>query len=150
MSSSGGAGKYNLNPGQGTEVTVVASGTLPDGSTVSDKKVFRIKNIPPPAGAIAGALTQKGSKSRLEVSEVSALLKDFLYDLNFQVTQFTLKAPGQPAVVVNGSRLDGRAKAALARVTKGDVITISDIRSKVVGGATIVVPPASPATYEIQ
>jgi len=152
LSPSGGAGKYNLSPGQGTEVTITASGTLPDGSSVSDKKLFRIKNIPAPAGAIGGTLgAQKGAKSRLENSQISAVLQDFLYDLNFEVTQFTLKAPGQPAVVVNGSRLDGRAKGALARVTKGDVISISDIKSRVVGGgAGIMVKPAAPATYEIQ
>jgi gliding motility-associated protein GldM len=150
LSKAGGNGKYNLNPGSGTEVTVSVSGKMTDGKTVSDKKTFRIKNIPAPFGAIGGGTgTQKGAKSRLEVSTVSAKLDDFLYDLNFQVTQFTFKVPGQAAIVVNGDKVDGRCRAALARVTRGDVVTISDIKTKVVG-ANIVVPPAAPVIYEIQ
>ncbi|NMH25068.1 type IX secretion system motor protein PorM/GldM [Flavobacterium solisilvae] len=146
----GGNGKYNLKPQSGTEVTVSVSGKMTDGKTVTDKKVFRIKNIPPPAGAIGGGTgVQKGAKSRLEVSQVSAKLEDFLYDLNFQVTQFTFKVPGQAAIVVNGDRVDGRCKAALARVTRGDQVTISDIKTKLVG-ANISIPTAAPVIYEIQ
>ncbi len=69
LSPAGGKGKYNLNPGSGTEVTVTATGKMTDGKSVSDKKVFRIKNIPAPAGSIGGTLGfQKGAKSRLEAS----------------------------------------------------------------------------------
>jgi gliding motility-associated protein GldM len=150
LSKAAGNGKYNLNPGQGTEVVVSVSGKMGDGKTVTDKKVFRIKNIPPPAGAIGGTTgVTKGAKSRLEVSQVSAKLEDFVYDLNFEVTQFTFKVPGQPAIIVNGDRVDGRCKAALARVTRGDQVTISDIKTKI-SGAKIIVPPAAPVIYEIQ
>src|SRR5690606_24505757 len=107
LSRSGKPGQYNLNPGQGTEVTVSVTGKLPDGKAVSDKKSFRIKNIPGPQGAIGGVIgNTKGAKSRLEVSQISALLPDFLYDLSFQVTQFTFKVPGQAAVIVNGDRVN--------------------------------------------
>ncbi len=147
-----GKGKYIMNPGSGTEVTITASGKLPDGKTVSDKKVFRIKNIPAPFGAIGGTTgTVKGAKSRLEVSQVSAKLEDFLYDLNFQVTQFTFKVPGQPAVIVNGDRVNAQCKAALARAGRGDVVTISDIKTKIVGvTANIVTGKTAPVVYEIQ
>ncbi|HEX8562478.1 MAG TPA: gliding motility protein GldM [Flavobacterium sp.] len=152
LSRSGKPGQYNLNPGSGTEVTVSVTGKLPDGKGVSDKKTFRIKNIPGPMGAIGGTTgTIKGSKSRLEVSEVSAVLPDFLYDLKFQVTQFTFKVPGQAAIVVNGSRVDGRCKAALAKVTRGDQITISDIKTKIVGvTANVMTGKTAPVIYEIQ
>jgi gliding motility-associated protein GldM len=145
-----GNGKYNLNPGSGTEVTVSVQGTLPNKQVVSDKKSFRIKNIPAPLGAVGGTPgLQKGAKSRLEVSQISAILPDFLYDLKFQVVQFALKVPGQASIVVNGDRVDARCKAALARATKGDQITISDIKSKVIG-ANIATQTAAVAIYEIQ
>ncbi|MBP6099556.1 MAG: gliding motility protein GldM [Flavobacterium sp.] len=152
LSKAGKPGAYNLNPGSGNEVTVNVSGKLPDGSNVSDKKVFRIKNIPAPVGAIGGTIgAQKGPKSRLEVSQVAALLPDFLYDLRFQVTQFAFKVPGQATIIVNGDRVNAQCKAALARASKGDVILISDIKTKIVGdGASIVTKSAAPATYEIQ
>ena len=52
LSSAGKPGSYKMNPGSGTEVTINVTGTLPDNSKVSDKKVFRIKSIPAPTGCI--------------------------------------------------------------------------------------------------
>ncbi len=151
LSKAGGNGKYNLNPGSGTEVTVNVTGKMTDGKSVSDKKVFRIKNIPAPQGAIGGqGGNQKGAKSRLQASQISAILPDFLYDLNFRVTQFVFKVPGQASIVVNGDRLNSQCIAALARVSKGDQVTISDIKSKVIGAEGIDVKTAAPAIYEIQ
>jgi hypothetical protein len=87
----------------------------------------------------------------LEVSEVTATLPDFLYDLSFRVTQFTLKVPGQPAVIVNGNRMNSQVKAALARVTRGDQVTISNIKSTIVGAtSSVVMKDAAPVIYEIQ
>jgi len=145
-------GQYNLNPGAGTEVTVSVNATLPDGKGVSDKKVFRIKNIPAPTGAIAGEMgVVKGAKSRLEVSQVSAKLPDFLYDLNFQVTQFTFKVAGSAAVIVNGDRVNAQCKAALAKAGRGDQVTISDIKTKIVGvTANVLTGKTAPVIYEIQ
>ncbi len=146
-----GKGKYDLNPGAGTEVTISVSGKMTDGKTVNDKKVFRIKNIPAPQGAIGGTPgVQKGAKSRLQASQISAVLPDFLYDLKFRVTQFVFKVPGQASIVVNGDRLNAQCIAALARVSKGDQVTISDIKSKVDGAGSIEVKTAAPAIYEIQ
>ncbi len=150
LTSAGGKGKYNLNPGSGTEVVVNVTGKMADGKSVSDKKVFRIKNIPAPQGAIGGtAGSQKGAKSRLEASTITAVLPDFLYDLNFEVTQFALKVPGQASIVVNGNKVDSRCKAALSRAKAGDQVTISDIKTRVIG-ASIATKTAAPAIYEIQ
>ncbi len=150
LSKAGKPGAYNMSPGSGTDVTVSVTGKLPDGSNVSDKKVFRIKNIPAPQGTIGGTPgVQKGAKGRLEVSTIGALLPDFLYDLDFQVVQFALKVPGQASIVVNGNKVDGRCKAALGRAKAGDQITISDIKTKVVGTG-IATKTAAIAIYEIQ
>ena len=143
-------GEYNMNPGQGTEVLISVTGKLPDGTNVSDKKIFRIKNVPPPLGAVAretGSL--KGSKSRLESAQITAELPDFLYDLQFKVTQFTFKVPGQAAVIVNGDRVNDQCRAALAKATRGDIITISEIKT-VIPGTNIVTGKTAPVVYEIQ
>ena len=147
-----GNGKYNLNPGSGTEVTVSVTAKLPDGKGVSDKKTFRIKNIPAPAGAIAGSTgVTKGAKARLQVSQITAVLQDFLYDLTFKVTQFTFKVPGQAAIIVNGDRVNAQCAAALNKVGRGDQVTISDIKSTIVGGiGSLKIQTAAPVIYEIQ
>ena len=150
LAKAGAAGKYNLTPASGTEVTVSVTGKLPDGKTVADKKVFRIKNIPGPLGYVAGETDLvKGSKSRIENARVEAKLPDFVYDLNFRVTQFTVKVPGQPSIIVNGDRMDGRVKQALARAGRGDQVTISDIKTKV-DGVNIAPPKTAPVIFEIQ
>ena len=151
LSKSGAAGKYNLVPSSGNEVKVTVSGKMLDGKVVSDAKVFRIKNIPPPFGKVAGESGNvKGSKSRLLAAQVQADLPDFLYDLKYQVTQFTLKVPGQAAVIINGDRVNGQAAAALSRVSRGDQVTIFDIKAKLVGdGAGITVGKVSPVIFEI-
>jgi len=71
--------------------------------------------------------------------------------LKFKVTQFAFKVPGQASIVVNGDRLSPQCIAALARVSKGDQVTISDIKCKIDGGASDVkIKDAAPAIYEIQ
>lgn len=146
-------GVYNLNPGSGSTVSVNVSAVLPDGKTVSDTKTFRIKNIPGPIGYIPGSKNGyvKGAKSRLEVSQISAVLEDFLYDLTFQVTQFTFKVPGAAPVIVQGDRVNSACKAALAKAGRGDVISIYDIKTKIVGISTnLLTSPTAPLSYEIQ
>jgi gliding motility-associated protein GldM len=150
LSSAGKAGSYNMNPGQGSEVVINVTGTLPDGSKVSDKKSFRIKGIPPPVGAIGGEFgIVKGAKSRLEVSQVTAKLLDFDFDVKINVVGFTLKVAGQAAVIVSGDRVNAQCKTALARATRGDQVTISDIKTKL-AGSDIMLSRTAPVIYEIQ
>jgi gliding motility-associated protein GldM len=147
-----GTGKYNLNPVSGSEVKVSVSAKLPDGKLVSDSKVFRIKGIPAPQAAIGGTPgSQKGAKSRLQASTITAVLPDFLYDLKFQVTQFVFRVQGQPSILVSGDKVNAACAAALAKAGKGDLITISDVKTKIIGeGSGILTKTASPAVYEIQ
>lgn len=140
--------KYEMRPGNGKEVVISVSGKLDDGSTVSDKKTFRIKNIPNPSGTIRGEFAAKGSKSNLEISTVGAKLQDFDFDVKLNVTGFNIKIPGQPTIVVNGNKLDQRAKDAVKRASAGDIVVISEIKTKL-EGASIMMPSTAPATFEI-
>ena len=150
MTKGSGVGKYNISPGQGNELTINVSAKLPDGKVVSDKKAFRIKSIPAPVGAIAGETgITKGQKSRLEVSQVTAVLQDFDFEVKLRVVQFSFKVPGQPTVVVTGDRVNAQCKAALARATRGDQVTISEIKAKL-DGSEINLKQTAPVIYEIQ
>jgi gliding motility-associated protein GldM len=149
LTKASGTGKYNMSPGSGSEVAINVTAKLPDGKVVSDKKVYRIKNIPPSQGAIAGEIgTVKGTKSRLEVSQIMAKMVDFDFDVSLRVTQFSFKVPGQPTVIVPGDRVNAQCKAALARATKGDQILISDIKTKMVGSDAMTSKTA-PVIYEL-
>jgi gliding motility-associated protein GldM len=147
--AAGKAGSYMIRPGAGNELTVTATGTLPNGQTVSSRKAFRIKGLPSPTGKVRGEVSAKGQKSNLEVVSVTADMEDFDFPVSVTVTQFTIKVPGQPTVLVQGNKMDARAKAAIAKAGRGDVVVISNIKAKFVGIDQIP-KSVSPCTYEVQ
>ncbi|MEW2921320.1 gliding motility protein GldM [Muricauda sp. ANG21] len=142
--------QYVMNPGTGRSVTITASGTLPDGKGISTKSEFRIKDIPRPAGTVRG---ESGSiqmpRRNLEISTIGAMLEDFDFDLNLAVGQFKFKVPGQPTVVVNGNKLDNRAKSALSRAGRGDAVQIFDIQAYITNNKTYKLKKVSPVVVEI-
>ncbi|BDB51763.1 gliding motility protein GldM [Flavobacterium ammonificans] len=146
-----GAGKYVMNPGAGNEAVINVTGKLPDGSTVSDKKTFRIKGIPGPVGTIRGEMgVVKGPKSSLEISTIGAKLVDFDFEVGLDVVGFNFKVTGQPTVVVPGNKLNAQCKAVLAKAGRGDQVTISEIKTKLVGAGSYMLPRTAPVIYEIQ
>jgi len=149
MRAAGKAGAYLLSPGAGNEVVVNVTGTLPNGDKVSDKKVFRIKGLPAPTGKIRNEVAAKGQKSNLEVCTISAEMEDFDFPVSVTVTQFAIKVPGQPTIVVSGNRMDSRAKSAIAKAGRGDVVVISDIKASF-SGIDQVAKRVSTCTFEVQ
>jgi len=146
-----GNGKYMMSPQGGNEVTINVAGKLPNGQTVSDKKVFRIKGIPGPTGTIRGEMgVVKGPKSNLEIATIGAKLVDFDFDVNLNVVGFNLKVTGQPTVVVSGDRLNAQCKAVLSKAGRGDQVTISEIKTKLVGAGSYLLPRTAPVIFEIQ
>lgn len=151
LSSAGKPGKYNMNPGSGTEATIAVTGTLPNGDKVTDKKTFRIKGIPGPTGTIRGEMgIVKGPKSNLEIATIGAKLLDFDFEVGLDVVGFNLKIAGQPTVVVSGNKLNAQCKTILSRAGKGDQVTISEIKTKLVGAGSYLLPRTAPVIYEIQ
>ena len=141
---------YIMNPQQGRTVTITASGTLPDGQTVSSKSEFRIKDIPRPAGTVskqAGSL--KLPRQNLEIATIGAMLEDFDFDLNLKVSGFKFKVPGQPTVAVNGNKLDSRAKNALKRAKRGDAVQIFDVEAYITNNKSYKLKKVSNVFIEI-
>ena len=97
-------------------------------------------------------LVQGGSEGMINrinsINSINRRLLDFDFDLKLRVTQFTLKVSGQAAVVVNGDRVNSQCAAVLARVGRGDQVTISEIKT-VVEGSPIMLPKTAPVIYEI-
>lgn len=144
-----GDGKFMLKPGSGNEVKINVSATMPDGKTMSSAQVFRIKGLPAPTGKVGGSEKNKGPKNNLEVCTVTAVMEDFDFPVTVNVTQFNIKVPGQPTIVVNGNKMDSRAKSAIAKAQKGDVVVISEIKASF-QGIDQMAKKVSICTYEIQ
>ncbi|WP_432222233.1 gliding motility protein GldM [Flavobacterium sp. TMP13] len=151
LSAAGSAGKYNMSPGSGTETTISVTGTLPNGEKVTDKKTFRIKGIPSPTGTIRGEMgVVTGPKSNLEVATIGAKLLDFDFEVGLDVIGFNFKIAGQPTVVVQGNKINAQCKSALSRAGRGDQVTISEIKTKLVGAGSYLLPRTAPVIFEIQ
>lgn len=149
LSKGGKVGQYIMRPGSGREVTINVSGTLPGGEKVSDSKVFRIKDIPAPRGTVRGEFAARGPKSNLEIVTVGATIEDFDFELGLTVTSFVLQVPGQPSTLVQGNKMNDRAKNAIRRARVGDIVVISDIKVKLNGVDNYQLKKTSPATFEI-
>ena len=146
-----GNGKFNMSPQSGNEVVINVSGKMADGKVASDKKVFRIKGIPGPTGTIRGETgVVKGPKSNLEMATIGAKLEDFDFEVGLNVTGFNLKVTGQATVVVQGNKLNAQCKAALSKAGRGDQVTISEIKTKLVGAGSYMLPRTAPVIFEIQ
>ncbi|MFS4455014.1 gliding motility protein GldM [Maribacter sp. 2304DJ31-5] len=142
--------KYIMNPGKGREVTINARGVLPDGTPINTPATFRIKDIPRPSGSLS---KQTGSvklpRRNVEIATIGALLEDFDFDLNLAVSGFKFKVPGQPTVSVKGRKLDSRAKSALKRAKRGDVVQIFDINAFITNNKSYKLKKVSPIVVEI-
>jgi gliding motility-associated protein GldM len=150
LSKGSGVGKYNMNPGTGREVVINVTGKLPDGSAVSDRATFRIKDIPKPSGTIAGQIDNaKLPKNTVEIATIGAVLEDFDFELPIQVTSFKIKVPGQPSVEVNGTKLNEQAKSALRKARRGDGIQIFDIKAQIQNNASYKLKGVSPVFVEL-
>lgn len=145
--------KYVMRPTTGRTVNITASGTLPDGQRVSTTSEFRIKDIPRPVGTIRGETGDGGcvrmQRQGLEIASVGAMLEDFDFDLNLNVTGFSFKVSGQPTVIVSGRKLNSQAKGALNRARRGETVQIFDINASISGNSGYKLKKISPICIEL-
>ena len=141
--------KYVMRPQKGRTVTIKASGKLPDGQLISSDVEFRIKDIPRPVATVRGQSGAiKMSRNALSISTVGAILEDFDFDIKLAVSSFKIRVPGQPTILVKGNKLNARAKSALKRAKRGDMVQIFDLTTAIVGSPTRP-KKVSPVTIEI-
>ncbi len=146
-----GNGKYVLTPAATREVVITATGTLPDGTTVKDQQMFRVKPVPKPFGKIRGTEAASGPVENLKISTISAQFDDFEFDVSLQVTEYTIIFPRSlGSEVVRGStRLSETAKRKADQLKPGDIVRITGIKTKI-SGVDMRTKDAADATYTIQ
>ena len=145
--------KYVMRPGGGREVAINARGTLPDGQAVNTTTTFRIKDSPRPTGTIRGEDGDGGcvrmQRQGLEIASVGAILPDFDFDINLNVTGFKFKVSGQPTVVVSGRKLNAQAKSALRRAKRGETVQIFDVSANIANNSGYKLKKISPVCIEL-
>ena len=147
---SGSGGKYMMRPQTGRDVTIKVTGTLDDGSTVGDSKLYRIKDLPKPLGKFNGQIgNAKLPRNNVEIGKIEASFgDDFDFNLPLTVQSFTIKVPGKPSVNCNGNRLSSAAKTAIRSARRGDIVQIINIKAKA-SGTTVRIKPPTPVVIEL-
>jgi gliding motility-associated protein GldM len=149
----GGPGKYIWRPDgiQGEDATVTVTGKLPSGESVSDKRVFKVRNIPAPAASIRGQVgSARGNKNDLLVSTINVMFPDFVFDVKANVVSFEVSVPGNARIIVQGNKFNAQAQAAINKATRGDIIVISNVKTTLEGAAGYRMRDSTPFTWEIQ
>ncbi|MBU3821242.1 gliding motility protein GldM [Flavobacteriaceae bacterium XHP0103] len=133
---------------QGREVTINVTGKI-DGTNVSDRATFRIKDLPKPTGTVRGESDNVTmQKNSLEISTIGAKFDDFDFELPLRVTGFKFKVPDQPTIQVSGNKLDSRAKQALRKAKRGSTVQIFEIEAKA-DGVSVILKKVSPVMIEL-
>jgi len=147
-------GNYEVNPttpGQIAEIRVRAE---IDGNMQSfGSKQFRVKPLPTPVAQVA---EKSGGDIRREIliaqSGVYAVMEDFLFDLNYTITQYTVSTTDRGGFLIDeqrkGYRIDGEIREWLQdNAIAGRKVTFEDLRAVGPDGA---VKELNPITFTIR
>ncbi|MDR1680581.1 MAG: gliding motility protein GldM [Prevotellaceae bacterium] len=123
--------EFFLRPGSGRtcDVSVILDGNQNMG-TLS----FRVKDIPTPTAAVFGITTKTINKNELAVAEgVVAEMKDFDFDLKYDITAFTVFVTIDGYANEETSRskfFTDKQKQIISRTRSGQRVSFTDIKAK--------------------
>lgn len=146
-------GQYNwrVDGISGTTAVINVTGKLPDGTTVSDKKTFNVRQIPKPVASLRGLQgSGKGNKNDLAASTISVVFPDFVFDVTATVKSFEIKVPGSPMITVPGNKFNDAALRAIAKAQRGDQVAIMNVQTDLVGAPGYKMPGSTPFVWEVQ
>jgi len=148
-----GSGKYNWNVTgvSGTPAVMTVVGKLPDGTSVLSTKTSNVRGIPATVPELRGKRnSMKGNKNDLASSTVNVAFPDFVFEVQTSVSSFEVYVPGAGTMVCQGNRFSPQALAAIAKTSRGQVVVISSIETKIVGANGYLPPKSGSFTWEIQ
>jgi gliding motility-associated protein GldM len=121
---------WEVSPGDQSESVITI---LVNNRKVSEK-TFRVKNVPDPVAVFAGksiGSTSKDIASKAEVLE--AVLKDFDWDLNFNIESFKFlfsKDNVDYQFLSQGNKLTDEMKSLISGLKTGQMIIFRDIKAR--------------------
>jgi len=133
--------EYLVEPATPGSLTVKVVGTTVDGKTLPPgEMLFRVKNVPTPVAKVGGKSSGNIDKNVLQGQQgVLAELEDFLFDLRFGVTGFTMRVitkDGERSEASSSAQFTEKQKALINGLTKGQVVMFTDIKARSTTGVT--------------
>jgi hypothetical protein len=104
---------------------------LVNNKIVNEKK-FRVKPIPAPVAVFAGKSNGSEPKDALIAGTLEAELKDFLWNLKFEIESFTFFFSGggyDIEITSKGNKLTDQMKSIISDLKRGQYITFKDIKA---------------------
>jgi gliding motility-associated protein GldM len=148
-----GPGQYEVKPNTpGRECLISVRAEVEGKMRSYGTKRFRVKGLPTPVAQVAN---QSGGDIRKEVlsaqSVVVAEMEDFLFDLEYTVTQYTITTTDRggyvQSVTKDNNRIDQEARDFLRNVNRGGRVNFEDLRAV---GPDGTVKKLNPITFTIQ
>ena len=122
---------YTFNPGSGFETTISIEIVLKNNKKTIEKHVFQIRNIKSPITCFnynKGDTIVRAQKNQFKNAVIRVISADKNFGLDFKITQFNIKIPGQNSIEILGDKIDDKTFDKINRyATKFDEIVISDI-----------------------
>ncbi len=145
-----GKGEYIVDVKKGAKTVKVAVNA--NGRSIGKPHEFRVKKVPNPVATISGKVDGTISKSlMLRTPGIRASLKDFPFDLKFQVTSFVFRIKDGDYVspiTVRGDRFTPEIKDKIRKAKPGTDVSFTSIKAK--GPARIGVKSCSPVVMTVQ
>jgi gliding motility-associated protein GldM len=131
------AGEYVVKPGvQGDKATVSVYAKIDGSSKLMTRMDFRVKDLPTPTAKIEGS---RGGKANLTVGQLSAMqiveaeAEDFLFEVEFEVTSFTIGFNDAAGIWVereaNSNKFTSEQKSIFRSMRAGQRISIENIKA---------------------
>ena len=131
------AGEYIVKPGvQGEKATVSVYAKIDGVSKLMTRMDFRVKDLPTPIAKIQGS---RGGKANLTVGQLTGLkiveaeAEDFLFEVEFQVTSFTIGFNDAAGIWVEreakSNKFNSQQKAIFRTMRAGQRMSIENIKA---------------------
>lgn len=122
---------YKLIPGAGLETVVSVDIVLKDNKKVSEKHVFKIRNVRTPITCFN--FSNKDSiislqKQQIKNGIVRVISGDKNLNFTFKVTKFKINIPGVKTIEINGDKIDDKTFEQINKYSsRGDLISIFNV-----------------------
>ena len=122
-------GGLSVSPGEKDETIITV---LVDNKKVSEK-TFRVKNVPNPVAVFAGKSEGQIAKEiALKTDILEVELKDFLWDLKFEIKGFTFFCSldnFDREESSNGNKINDKMKSLISAIKPGKMFVFKDIKA---------------------
>ncbi len=152
-----GGGHYiaNVSAATGGKATIRVSAEVAGKQMPMGVFEYRVKSVPNPVATMGGkAESGPINKNLLVASSMIPVMKDFYFELFWQITEFKMSVAGKGVEYVEysgkGNQLDENMKATLARCRPGAKIYFENIRAHMVNTKDGTSRSLSPMTFVLQ